>query len=145
MPILGSKLIAMASTCLWSSLRWCSAFCGHTEQESTLVVHPEKMVSGLFGRSRVFPGLPPSYLWHSSLLQAVFMQPSPFLSLGSYLWSPSPHPAWWVSREHLSLVSASQHWSSVQESLHFTLCPTVAALSSVTLELPSLPPPFPTS
>ena len=68
------------------------------------------MVYCLLGRSRHFPGLPPSWLWHTSPLRAVFTQPTPVLSLGSDLWSPSlssqppPTPAgeqtnlsgWWV-------------------------------------------------
>ena len=58
-PSLGSKLIAVARTCLWRSFRQCSAFCGQTGKESPLLVHPETMVSCLLGRSRLFPGLPP--------------------------------------------------------------------------------------
>ena len=68
------------------------------------------MVSCLLGRSRLFPGLPPSWLWCTSPLQAVFTQPIPVLSLGSDLRSsslssqPPPAPAgeqtslsgWWV-------------------------------------------------
>ena len=37
----------MAHAHLWSSLRQCSAFCGHMEQESPLPAHPETMVSCL--------------------------------------------------------------------------------------------------
>ena len=51
-PSLGSTLIAAARARLWSSFRWCS--------ESPLLTHPETMVSCLLGRSRLFPGLPPS-------------------------------------------------------------------------------------
>ena len=43
---------------------------------------------------QTFPGLPHSWLWHTSPLQAVFTQPSPVLSLGSELqsWSLSSQP-----------------------------------------------------
>ena len=57
-PSLGSKLIAVAPTHLWSSLRRCSAFCGNMGKESPLLVHPETMVSCLLGWSRLFTGLP---------------------------------------------------------------------------------------
>ena len=80
-PSRGSALIAAADARLWSSFRWCS--------ESPLLVHPETMVSFLFGRSRPFPGLPPHDLWCTCLLQTVFTQPTPVLSLGSDLRSPS--------------------------------------------------------
>ena len=78
-PSLGSELIAVAHAHLWSSFRWCSAFCGQTGKESPLLVHPEAMVSCLLGRSRLFPGP----------LQAVFTQPTPVFSLRSDLQSPS--------------------------------------------------------
>ena len=51
-PSLGSELIAVAHFRLWSSFRWCSAFCGHTGKESPLLTHPKTMVSCLFVRSR---------------------------------------------------------------------------------------------
>ena len=68
------------------------------------------MVSCLLCRSKLFPRLPPGYLWRTSPLQAVFMPPTPVLSLGSDLWNPSlssqPPPVlvgeltslsgWWV-------------------------------------------------
>ena len=76
-----SALIAMAHAHLQSSFRRCS--------ESPLLTHPETMVSHLLGRSRVFPGLPPGELWCTNSLQAVFIQPTPVLSLGSDLRSPS--------------------------------------------------------
>ena len=44
--------LAAAHAHLWSSFRWCSEF--------PLLAHPETMVSCLLGRSRLFPGLPPS-------------------------------------------------------------------------------------
>ena len=90
-PSLGSVLIAAAHAHPWSSLRQCS--------ESPLLVQPETIVSCLFSRSRLFPGLPPSYLWCTSTLQAVFTQATPVLSLGSNLQSqslisqPPPVPA----------------------------------------------------
>ena len=73
-------------------------------------MHPETMVSCLLGRSRLFPRLPPDYLWCISPLQAVFTQPTSVFSLESDLWSPSlssqppPTPVdeqtslsgWWV-------------------------------------------------
>ena len=49
-PSLGSALIATARSCLWSSFRWCS--------ESPLLAYLETMVSGLLGRSRLFPRTP---------------------------------------------------------------------------------------
>ena len=76
-PSLVSVLIVTAHATLWSSFRWCS--------ESPLLTQPETMVSCLLGSSRLFPGLPPSYLWHTNPLQAVFTQPTPVLSLGSDL------------------------------------------------------------
>ena len=54
-PSVWSELIAVAHVHLWSSFRWYSAFCGHTELESPLLTHPETMVSYLFIRSRLFP------------------------------------------------------------------------------------------
>ena len=76
-----SALIAAARACLWSSFK------------------------RLFGSSRPFPGLPPSQLWHTSPLQAVFTQPTPILSLGSDLQSLSlssqPPPA--LAAEQTSL------------------------------------------
>ena len=78
-PSLGSALIAAARAHLWSSFRWRS--------ESPLLAHQEtkrqEKVSCLFGRSRPFPGLPPGWLWCTSPLQAVFMPPTPVLSLRS--------------------------------------------------------------
>ena len=62
---------------LWSSFRLCS--------ESPLLMHPKRMVSCILDSSRLFPGLPPNLLWCTSPLQAVFMQPTPVLSLGSDL------------------------------------------------------------
>ena len=70
----------------------------------------QEKVSCLFGSSRPFSGDTPGYLWCTSLLQAMFTQPTPVLSLGSDLrsWSlssqPPPTPAveqrslsgWWV-------------------------------------------------
>ena len=68
--------VALAShALLWSSFRRCS--------ESPFLKHPETMVSCLLGSSRLFPGLPPSSLWCTSPLQAVFTPPTPVLSLGS--------------------------------------------------------------
>ena len=101
-----SALIATACARLWSSFRWCS--------ESPLLVHPETMVSCLLRRSRLFPGVwdsPPGYLWHTSPLQAVFTQPTPVLSLGSDLRSPSlsSHPPWQVSRQ---ASRAGECWSA---------------------------------
>ena len=61
------------------------------------------MVSCLLGRSRLFPGLSPGYLWRTSPLKAVFMQPIPVLSLGSDLRTqasaPNPHLPWRGSRQ----------------------------------------------
>ena len=68
------------------------------------------MFSCLLGKSRHFPRFPPSWLWCTIPLQAVFMQPTPVLSLGSDLRSLNlssqspPVPAaeqtsisgWWV-------------------------------------------------
>ena len=100
---LGSQLIAAAHAHLRSSFKRCSAFCGQTGEESPLLPHPKTMVSYLLVRSRLFPGLPPGYLWHTSPLQAVFTQPTPVLSLVSDLqsWSLSsqPHPPRQVSRQ----------------------------------------------
>ena len=57
--------------------------------------------------------------------------------------APSPiHPGRWADK-HLRLVSAGQHQSSVQESLCFSLCTPVAALSSVAPKLPPCHTPSP--
>ena len=136
-PSLGSTLIAAACARLWRSFRQCSA--------SPLLEHPETMVSCLLGRSRLFPRLPPSQLWRTSPLQAVFKQPTPVLSLGSDLRSPSlsSQPPLAPASEQtkpLGLVSAGRHRSSARESLRFALCTPVAALSSVAPILPPCPP-----
>ena len=59
------------------------------------------------------------------------------------VWPPKPesqHPAPACHMdEHLRLVSANQHWSSVQVSLCFALCKPFAALSSKALKLPLCP------
>ena len=112
-PSPGSALLAAARACLWNSFRRCSTFCGQTGKESSLLAHPETMVSCLLGSSRVFPGLPPGQLWHTNPLQAVFTQPTPVLSLGSDLRSPSlssqPPPA--PAGEQTSL-SSQECWSA---------------------------------
>ena len=104
-PSLGSTLTAAARARLWSWVRWCS--------ESPLLALPKTMVSCLFSRSRLFPGLPPGYPWRPSPLQAVFMQPTPVLSLGSDLQSPSlssqPRPPQRVSRQ---ASRAGECWSA---------------------------------
>ena len=103
-PSLVSVLVAVARAHLWRSFRRCS--------ESPLLVHPKTMVSCLLGRPRVSPGLPLGYLWHTSPLQAVFIQPTPVLSLGSDPQSrasaPSFHPSWQVSRQ---ASQAGECWS----------------------------------
>ena len=85
-PSLGSALIAAARARLWSSFK--------RRSESPLLAHQETKrqgkVSCLLGSSRLFPGLPPSQLWRTSPLQAVFTPPTPVLSLRSDLRSPSP-------------------------------------------------------
>ena len=58
-PSLGSEVIAAARAHLWSSFRRCSTFCGQRGKESPLLAHPETVVSCLFVRSRLLPGLPP--------------------------------------------------------------------------------------
>ena len=78
--------------------------------------------------------LPPSGCVHTA-------NPNPLPGI----WAPKPEPqlpsptclGGWADKP-LRLVSAGQHQSSVQESLHFALCTTVAALSFVA---PMLPPP----
>ena len=106
-PSLGSELIAMAHACLWSSCRECSAFCGQMGKESPLLMYPETMVSCLLSRSRVFPRLPPGYLWYTSPLQAMFMQPTPVLFLGSDFrsWSLSSQPPPTLAGEQTSLCA----------------------------------------
>ena len=90
-----SALIAVAHAHLWSSFRQCS--------ESPLLVHPKTMVSCLLGRSRLFPGLPPGLLWHTSSLQAVFTsqpQSSPWdLTSEAQASALSPHQPQQVSRQ----------------------------------------------
>ena len=74
------------------------------------------------------------------------MHPTPVLSLGSDLQSPSlssqppPIPAGRWADKPLGLVSVGQHRSSVQESLHFALCTPLAVLSSVAPKLPPTSP-----
>ena len=85
-----------------SSFRRCS--------ESPLLAHQEtkrqEKVSCLLGRSRPFPGLPSCQLWSTSLLQAVFRQPTPVLSLGSNLqsWCLSSQPPPAQAGEQTSLL-----------------------------------------
>ena len=83
----------------------------------------------------------------TSPLQAVFTQPTPVLSLGSELRSPSlssqtPPALAGEQTGLLRLVSAARLRASVWESLHFALRTSVAALSSVA---PKLPPCHPLS
>ena len=84
-PSLESALVATARTHLWSFFKRLS--------ESPLLVHREtkrqEKVSCLFGSSRLFPGIPPGWLWCTSPLQPVFTPPTPVLSLGSDLRGPS--------------------------------------------------------
>ena len=112
-PSLGCELIAVAHAHPWSLLRWCSASCGHMWKESPLLTHPKTMVSCLLGRSRLFLGHPPNRLWRTSPLQAVFMQPTPVLSLGGLTSkarasAPRPHPSQRVSRQ---ASRAGECWS----------------------------------
>ena len=110
-PSLGSKMIVAAHPRPWSSFRRCSAFCWQTGKESLLLIHPKTIVSCLLGRSRLFPGLPPSYLWCTSPLQAMLMQPTPVLSLGSeaQVSAPSPHLPRQMSRQ---ASQAGECWSA---------------------------------
>ena len=91
------------------------------------------MVSCLLGSSRHFPGLLPHYLWCTCPLQAVFMQPTPVLSLGSDLWSPSlssqPSPS--VAGEQTSLAG---WWMLVGTD---PLCGNLSSLPSAPLLLRS--------
>ena len=127
MPSLVSALIAVVHARLCSSFRRCS--------ESPLLEHPETMVCCLLGRSRLFPGLPSGLLWCISPLQAVFMQPTPVLSLGSDRQSPSlssqPPPA--LVGEQTSL---SGWWVLVGTE---PLCRNLSALPSAPLLLCSPP------
>ena len=125
----------MVYTHLWSSLGQCSASCGHMAKESPLLAHPETMVSFLFGRSRLFPWFPPSQMWCTSPLQAVFMQPTPVLSLGSDRWSlslSSQPPATPVGEQ----TSLSAWWVLVGT---YPLCGNLSALPSAPLLLCSPP------
>ena len=120
MPISGVCADSLGLCPSWDSFRQCSG--------SPLLVHPETMVSCLFSRPTPFPGLPPSYLWYISPLQAVFTQPTPALYLGCDLQRPSlcSQPpsllAGSSADKPLGLVSAGWHQLSVQESLHYALC-----------------------
>ena len=76
-----------------------------------------------------------------SLCSCSQLQSSP-MGLTSKAWASAPaptHPHRWADKP-LRLVSAGQHWSSVQEFLCFALCTPVAVLSSV---VPKPPPPLP--
>ena len=92
---LGSTLIAVARTRLWSLFRWCS--------ESPLLAHPETMVSCLLGRYRYFPGpLPASCGTPAPFRLCSCSQPqsSPWsLTSEARASVPSPHPPRRVSRQ----------------------------------------------
>ena len=140
-PSLVSALIAAARVCLWSSFRQCS--------ESPLLVHPKTMVSCLLGRSRLFPRLPPGWLWCTSPLQAVFTPPTPVLSLGSDLRSPSlssqPRPPRWGSRQ---ASRAGECWSAPILCAGISpLCPLHPCCCALLCgsEASPLPPPVSTS
>ena len=93
-PSLGSALIAVAQTRLWSSFRQCS--------ESPLLAHPKTIVSCLLGRSRLFPGLPPASPWRASpfrLCSRRQPQSSPWDPTEAGASAPSPRPPQRVSRQ----------------------------------------------
>ena len=102
-PSLGSEMIAAGHACLWSSLRWCSAVCGHKKQEAPLLVHPKTMVSCFSGWSRLFPALPPTRcgaLAPFRLSSRSQPQSSPWgLTSEARASAPSPHPPRRVSRQ----------------------------------------------
>ena len=130
-PSLGSALIATARTRLWSSFR--------RRSESPLLARCETMVSCLFGRSRVFPGLPPGQLWCANpfkLCSRSQPQSSPCDPTEARASAPSPARPGGGADKPLGLVSAGRRRSSVRESLRFALRTPVAVLSSVALKLP---------
>ena len=104
-PSLVSMLIAAARTRLWSSFRRCS--------ECPLLAQPKTMVSCFLGRSRIFPGLRPGYLWHTSPLRLCSRsqsQSSPWgLTSEARASAPSPNPPRWVSRQ---VSQAGECWSA---------------------------------
>ena len=101
-PSLVSKLIAVAHACLWSSFRWCSAFCGQTGKESPLLAHPETMVFCLLGPDFFPDSLPASCgaLAPFTLCSRSQPQSSPWdLTSEAQASAPSPHLPQWVSRQ----------------------------------------------
>ena len=97
-PCLGSALIPMARAHLWSSFRRCC--------ESPLLVHREtkrqEKVFCLFVSCRLFPGLPPGYLWCSNpfrLCSHRQPQSSPCDPNKARASAPSPHPPQRLSRQ----------------------------------------------
>ena len=97
-PFLGSMLLAKACTHLWSSFR--------RRSESPLLPHREtkrqEKVSSLFGSCRLFPGLPPGYLWCANpfrLCSHRQPQSSPCYPTKARASAPSPRPPWQVSRQ----------------------------------------------
>ena len=90
-PSLGSALIAAARASLWSSFR--------QRSESPLLVHQEtqreEKVSCLFGSCRLFPGLPPGWLWCANpfrLCSRRQLQSSPCDPTEARASAPSPRP-----------------------------------------------------
>ena len=97
-PSLGSALIAAAHAHLWSSFR--------RRSESPLLAHQEtkrqEKVSCLFGSSRAFPGLPPSWLWRTNpfrLCSHCQPQSSPCDPTEAQASALSPRPPRRVSRQ----------------------------------------------
>ena len=121
-----SALIAAAHTHLWRSFRRYS--------ESPLLAHPKTMVSCLLGSYRLFPGLPPGQLWHTSpfRLCSCSQPQSPHWDLTSEAGAsaPSPRPSWQVSRQ---ASQAGECWSAL------ILCRNLSALPSAPLLLRSPP------
>ena len=121
-PSLGSELIAVARTHLWSSLSRCSASVG---------ILGRNPLSSRTPKTKVFcfstgPDFSPDTLPASRGALAPFRlcsrsppQSSPWdLTSEAQASAPTPHLPRRVSR----LVSAGRHQSFVWESLHFALC-----------------------
>ena len=119
-PSLVSALITAARAHLWSSFR--------RHSESPLLMHQEtkrnEKVSCLFGCSRLFPGLPPGYLWCTSPFRLCSLcQPesSPCNPTEARASAPSPCLPRWVSRQ---ASRAGECWSAPILSAGISpLCP----------------------
>ena len=96
-------MIAVAHILLWSSFRWCSAFCGQTGKESPLLTHLKKWsLASSAGPDFFLDSLPASCGALAPFRLGSCSQPqsSPWdLTSKAGASAPSPHSPWQVSRQ----------------------------------------------